>query len=213
MKTSLVLSLSALSILLSANSVLASGSVRCETQYGGGQVCVTSSSVQVDKKVCDISTKNCDPDQNYFDNMTLSNHIFQIGEQVIYRIKVTNTTNETVSKVTVTDSLPNYLVLNPNSTNNKTSYEITNLKPGASDVRRIDTLVTSNLPQGMYCVLNKVQAQAAGEQPDEDTAQVCLGKGALVTTVPQAGPEASQLILISSLLLTGSGIFLNKFAR
>lgn len=208
MKKVFILSL-VLASITSASSAFASGTVRCETQYGGGQTCQTVGNIIIDKKVCDISTANCDPDENYFDNMTLSNHLFQVGEQVIFRLTVTNTSNETINKVTVTDYLPDYLIL----AKGQTTYEITNLKPGASDTKRIDTLVSSELPQGTLCEFNRATADSGDGLPDQDQTQICLGKGTPVTTVPEAGPEGVVLLFTSSLLLAGSGIFLNKFAR
>lgn len=212
MKKAVILSL-VLSSILIAKEANASGTVRCETQYGGGEVCTTSTDVQIDKKVCDITTKNCDPEANYFDNMTLSSHLFQVGEQVIFKLIVTNVSNETINKVTVTDYLPDYLYLNPNSPNNKLTYEITNLKPGASDTKRVDTLVASTLPLGTTCEFNTARVAMEDGSYDEDKTQVCLGKGEPVVTVPEAGPELWQLYLASSLLLAGSGIYLNKLAR
>lgn len=205
----LVIVLSVLSFQLLANEANASGTVRCETQYGGGQTCQTVGNVIIDKEVCDISTANCDPSENYFDNMTLSNHLFQVGEQVIFKLTVTNTSNETINKVTVTDYLPDYLIL----AKGQTTYEINNLKPGASDTKRIDTLVSSSLPAGTLCEFNRATADSGDGQPDEDRTQICLGKGTPVTVVPEAGPEGVVLLFTSSLLLAGSGIFLNKFAR
>lgn len=209
MKKVFILSVSVLSILLSASAANASGTVRCETQYGGGKICQTVGNVIIDKKVCDISTANCDPAENYFDNMILSNHLFQVGEQVIFKLTVTNTSNETINKVTVTDYLPNYLVL----AKGQTTYEITNLKPGASDTKRIDTLVSSELPQGTLCEFNRAIADSGDGLPDEDRTQICLGKATPVTTVPEAGPEGIVLLFTSSLLLAGSGIYLKKLAR
>lgn len=212
MKKSLILSLSALSFLLLAGTANASGSVRCETQYGGGQVCVTTGNVQIDKKVCDIATLNCDPEENYRDNMFRTDHLFTVGDKVIYRLEVTNVGNETLSTVNVTDTLPEYI----SYISGGLSYTINNLQPGATDIHRIDATVPDSIPAGIFCderTTNTATVSSGNEPSDTDKAQICVAKqGQAVTTVPEAGPELWQLYLASSLLLAGSGIYLKKLA-
>lgn len=208
-----------LSVLLTslsiAGSTYASGGVRCETQYGGGEVCVTTGNVQINKKVCDIATANCDPESNYRDNMGLNDHLFTPGDKVIYRLEVTNVGNETLSTVNVTDTLPPYISL----VSGELSYTINNLQPGATNIHRFDATVPSDIPVGTFCdpeTRNTTNTATAvsGEDSDTDTSTVCVAKqGQPTTAVPEAGPETWQIYLTSSLLLAGSGIFLKHFAR
>ena len=90
-------------LFIMPRNVLAS--VRCETQYGGGQVCVRTGQVQVNKKVWNADTSS------WVDNMGLSDHVFVAGEEVTFRVQVKNVGDQTLSQVYVSDVLPNYVYL------------------------------------------------------------------------------------------------------
>lgn len=199
--------------MLSASSAFASGTVRCETQYGGNQVCITTGAVQINKKVCDISTLNCDPDQNYKDNLGLNDHIFKAGEQVIYNLYVTNAGNDTLT-VYVNDTLPAYLDLDTKIAGNTLNYTISNLQPGQTNKTRVTARVKAEnfLQPGTNCILNTAKA-TSGDLSDQDTAQVCVSKPGVVATVPAAGPQDWFLLLPATLLLAGSGIYLKRFSK
>ena len=60
----------------------AHAAVRCESQYGGGEVCTRTGELQVDKKVWNVNSNS------FVDNMGLSDHVFVAGEEVTFKLKV-----------------------------------------------------------------------------------------------------------------------------
>src|SRR5256885_219090 len=78
--------------------------VRCETQYGGGQVCVTTGQIQVNKKVWDPGTNQ------YMDNLVASGvHHFVAGETVTFTVRIQNVGDKTEDNVMFSDTLPSFL--------------------------------------------------------------------------------------------------------
>jgi hypothetical protein len=72
--------------------------VRCETQYGGGETCVRTGELQINKEVWDS-------DNNQFvDNLNLSSHRFAPGDEVIFKLKIKNVGDATFDTVHVKDT-------------------------------------------------------------------------------------------------------------
>src|SRR4030042_4574974 len=88
------------SLLLSKNQAL--GAVRCETQYGGTEVCVKTGELQINKKVWNTTGE-------FVDNLTVSDYKFSAGEEITFKLEIKTGGDETFNKVSVTDSLPSYL--------------------------------------------------------------------------------------------------------
>src|SRR3989344_2204591 len=82
--------------------------IRCETQYGGGQVCVRTGNLQVNKQVKESGGKggslewrdNLGPQQSFR---------FRPGDVVEYKIQVKNVGDAKFDSVTVVDTLPSQL--------------------------------------------------------------------------------------------------------
>ncbi len=180
-------------------------SVRCENQYGGGQICTRTGEVQVDKKVWNAQVNS------FVDNMGTSDHIFVSGEEVVFKIKVKNVGDETLSTVNVWDTLPSYLYLSGGSLN----YTIYNLTPGAVDEREIRARVVSKtqLPTNS-CFVNTAGA-SSNNSSDKDTAQVCIQTRIVKVTpvkhIPKTGPE---MVFLGALPAIGAmGVYIKLKAK
>lgn len=194
-----------LALFFIAKPILAA--VRCEAQYGGGEVCVRTGELQIDKEVWDLQ------DNRYEDNLYLTSEDYQFGpgEIVTFILKITNVGDKTFDKVYVKDTLPEYLVLESGDL----EFEIDNLDPGETEERTFEAKVVSadEFPDGAtICVVNTAETWS-GDEKDKDTAQVCIEEKVLgVTVLPPTGPE-NWLILLSLSLLTGLvGVYLRKFS-
>lgn len=169
--------------------------VRCETQYGGGQVCVRTGELQINKKVVDPDTGEL------FDNLS-SSRFFAPGREITFRLFIKNVGDEAFSKVQVTDTLPAFL----EKVEGDLSFEISDLTPGETEERTIKTRVVSELSSDSACAVNTAEAVSGGDR-DRDTAQVCVEKKVLgVTKLPPTGPKYWFLILPASIFLGLFGI-------
>ncbi len=188
--------------LLSSNQTLAA--VNCTTQYGGGQTCVSIGQLLVSKTVLN-------PDNNQFvDNLGLSNHHFAPGEQITFQIVVQNTGDNSLNNINVSDTLPAFVTLS----SGQLSYTISQLNAGQSDTKQIKATVVSagSLPakQNVICESNLVNA-GTSDQSSSDTSQFCIEKKVLgITTFPPTGPKFSEVIIFTSIVLAFLGAFLVK---
>lgn len=175
----------------------AKADVRCESQYGGGQVCVTTGQLQINKKVFDSNSNQ------FVDNLGLSSRRFASGDEITFSIEVKNTGSATINNVNVADILPSHLQLSSGDLN----FNLGNLTGGQSITREIKTKVvdSSDLSANTICEVNTAQVTADNSMSDKDTTQVCLGKAGVL---PQAGPENWFIIPFLSLVAIGGGLLI-----
>lgn len=198
-----ILNLTLGAILISGLFLLAKetfAAVRCESQYGGGEVCVRTGKLQIDKEV-----KN-PTDGLFIDNLGLTSYKFASGEEITFRLEIKNVGDATFSKVNVKDSLPEYL----EKLSGDLEFEISDLTVDETEAREIKAKVTG-LPNDktIVCVVNTAEAWS-GDEHDKDTAQVCLEKKVLAA-VPVTGP--SSWLLLISLIAGLIGLSLIKFSK
>lgn len=196
-------------LLASIKPVLAA--VRCETQYGGREVCVRTGQLQVDKEVFNPQEKK------FVDNLGLNDYKFSPGEEVAFKIKVKNVGDAPLSGVNVMDTLPSLL----NSSGGSPFFQIKELKVGETKEQEIKVRVVSadKFPgdKSIVCVVNAAQA-VSGEDKDRDTTQLCLErklpleKGA-PAVLPPTGPEHWLAVIISSILVGTTGIYLIRVSK
>lgn len=172
-------------------------SVSCTTQYGGGQTCVTTGQLLVNKKVWNPTS------QTFVDNLGVADHRFQAGEEVIFSIDIKNVGDNTLNNVQFTDTLPGFLVW---SSGDALSSTINSLTPGQTITKVIRARIISNLVATVTCDRNIAMATADNGSSDRDTAQLCAG--VLPKTVPAAGPEMAVLALLPA--FGAVGWFLRK---
>lgn len=202
------LNLTLAAILLSGLFLLAKetfAAVRCETQYGGGEVCVKTGELQIDKEVWDSQNSK------FVDNLGLTSYRFSAGEEITFKLRIKNIGDENFSKVEVKDTLPDFLYL----TSGDLDFEINDLAPGETEEREIKAKVVNadKLPsdKSTVCVVNTAETWSDDEH-DKDTSQICLEKKVLGVT-PVTGPESGLLILSFSLFAAITGFSFLKLSQ
>lgn len=178
--------------------------VVCQPVYGGGQTCVTTGNVQVNKKVQNPQTGQ------FVDNLNATDPRFTAGQIVTFQITLTNTGSTTIQQVAVRDVFPSFLTFQsgPGSfdANARTLTFTTDLL-GPGEVRNFTITGTildaKGLPDGINCVVNQVTATTNTGQMSQDNTQFCIQKAVTTTkgglpivspspmpTTPPTGPEA-----------------------
>lgn len=203
----------------------------CQPIYGGGQSCVTTNNIVVNKTVLNPQTNQ------FVDNLGINDPKYQPGFTTSFQISVTNTSNSNISRVDVRDIFPQYVgfasgagSFDPNT--NTLSFSLVNLAPNETRtygiVGRVFNADQIPVAQGStVCVVNQAIATVNGSNASQDNAQFCIQKNiptAVATTkggfpvlssvytisAPATGPEAFALF---ALLPTGfAGWMLRKNA-
>ena len=204
-KTLTILATAVIAFLLLAKPVLAA--VRCETQYGGGEVCVRTGELQIDKEVWDPE------DEKWLDNLGLGDYKFAPGESIKFKLKIKNVGDKTFSEVDVRDYLPDLV----EHVSGDLEFEIKDLSPDETETRELEVKVVSadRFPndKSIICEVNTAETWA-DDKKDKDTAQVCFEKKVLgVSELPPTGPENWLIIIPFSLLAGLVGFYLKKFSN
>jgi uncharacterized repeat protein (TIGR01451 family) len=219
---SIILSLAIFSLVFAAK-VFADTS--CQPIYGGGQTCVATGNVKINKMVLNPQTNQ------FVDNLNINDPRYQPGFITTFRIAVTNNSNSNISRISVKDVFPQYLSFSSGpgnfDSNSKTlSFEIDNLPANQTKNFTIISKIVdaTQIPigqGGVVCVINQATATNLdnNSQTSQDNAQFCIGKTATssgfpsvtttaVTVTPPTGPESFALF---ALIPTGiAGLFLRK---
>lgn len=207
-------------LLITAPVAAAGGQYGQYGQYGGGGAPVHS--IIIDKMVA-TGQKTKGGQQVFVDNLSPSDPRYAPNTQVTFQIKVKNTSNVTLSNVTVRDILPTYVdaVEGPGDFDPDTktiSWTYSELESGEEKIERVIAQVKpqSQLPadKGLMCMTNKAVVTAENAT-DEDTSQFCVEKQVVTSegTEPTATPETgAPLLAIGALNLLGlaGGIALRK---
>ena len=179
-------------------------------QYGGEP---ESGKVMVDKMVRNPSTGE------YVDNLGLSDPKYSAEGAVFFKITIQNTGGKTLDTVNVVDYLPIYVQFisggNYNSVNREVTFTFDNVAPGErrSTILQVKVYNLSNLPaeKTVLCPLNKVIASSPQDGSDEDTAQFCIEKKAIVKKeVPKSGDPMGLLMGFGSLTTLIGGMAMKK---
>jgi uncharacterized repeat protein (TIGR01451 family) len=232
-----------ISILLSAFYLqsfasFAHAETSCQPIYGGGQTCVSTGNILIDKEVLNPET------QKMIDNLGINDAKFVPGSTINFQINLTNTGHADIKHIDVKDVFPQFVLFTNGpgkfDVNTKTlSFEVANLKPNETRVFTVvGKIVEANrlpIDLGIVCMVNQATAATSDSGMSQDNAQLCIQKpsqtrqkqvlGAqtplskaglavlpapAITTTPATGGE---LLLIISLIPTGiAGFFLRKKA-
>jgi len=194
----------------------------CFTQYGGGETCVDvkdDSDIDVDKK---ISKK----DDDYKDHIKSSEHKFDSGDKIYFKIKVENTGDVTLKDVDLIDTLPNFVKFekeidgDADVDGKRVKFDIGTLKPGESQTVKfiVEVVDDEDLPNDdKICVTNIARAEGKREdnnkeENDSDYSNFCIDlpevKGEKPTQLPKAGGGITLSIL--GLFSTISGFVISR---
>ena len=217
-------------------SVSANAEVSCQPIYGGGQTCVSTGFILIDKKIINPGT------QKLVDNLGANDEKFQPDSTINFQINLTNTGHADIKHIDVKDVFPQYVIFTNGpgkfDANTKTlSFEVTNLKSNEARIFTVTGKVVeaSHLPidLGIVCVINLATAVTSDAGEAQDNTQFCIqktsqtwqkqvlaaqtSKGGLpvfpappITTSPATGGEL--LFFISLIPIGIAGFFLRKKA-
>jgi len=209
--------LSAVAVLTFVKPVFAA--VRCETQYGGNQVCVTTGQLQINKQICVTDKdengryKKCDVNNNSFADNLFMDHAFMTSDFVTFKLTIKNVGDDTLHNVNVTDTLPDFLFFTGTT---PSTFHFDTFNPGVTEVKYVEARVVSksDLEKTSDCDVNTAEVNSDEGEHDKDTAKLCVTKQVLgVTTLPKTGPTNTLLILSLSLFAGVSGLYLILLRR
>lgn len=190
-------------------------------QYGQYGQPAPVETILVDKQVSKpaVKSKGGLLQYDYVDNLTPSDVRFQPGMEIMFKIRVKNTSSVTLSAVTVADKVPWYLepVEGPGTydANARTiTFAAGSFAPGEEKVYnlKMQWFSQDKLPadRGLMCVSNYVRAYSNGAS-DDDTAQACVEKQVVkVKETPKSGPEMGIILVAGQLSMLGLGLKLRK---
>lgn len=196
--------------------VSAAGSSNCEVVYGGGEVCPPNVSFTLDKLV-----QTPGKGGQFVDNLTMNDAAFTQNQEVVFQLKVKNTGDKTISKITVVDTLPAQLTHvggsgTVDSTKKTVTINVENLEKGKEAVYFINTKVTGQTGN-VQCITNVVKATDNTGNTAEDTANLCVQTPGVqvqpqvpTKKIPETGPEALALFVLPP--LGAAGLYLRRKA-
>ena len=180
-------------------------------QYGGP---APSQSILIEKFVAKPGSTT-----DFFDNLSPTDPRFSPDQTVNFKLTVKNTSDTTLTNVTVKDFVPDFLQPMSGPGNFDSSSRTISFGAGDFAVNEEKTyflsmkVVSQNqLPsdKSIVCVVNKGQA-SNDNVSDDDTSQLCIEKQVVgAVQVPTAGPELGVAILTLNTLVLGAGLWLKK---
>ncbi len=189
-------------------------------QYGGS---LPSKTILIEKMVGKpVQTKGGTDQLDYVDNLSPSDPRFAPEQQIVFRLKVKNTSDVSLNNVEVKDFVPEFLTPVSGSgsfdaASRIVSFNAGDFAAGQEKVYFLTMKISSQnqMPadKGLICEINKSEASNS-EVFDEDSAQFCIEKQVLgVQHVPSAGPEMGFALMGLEVGLLGVGITLKKRAK
>lgn len=209
-----------IALLFVVSPVFASGETTYgQSVYGGGVVEPREGNFLIDKSV-----KNPASDA-FVDHLGADDPRYQPGQIITFRIKINNPGDETLEKLTVTDTFPvldgqrviDYMS-GPGEYNEKTnssSFEVSGLGAGQSKEFEIKgKIVHASVLPGDQTILcpepgNMATAKTA-DREDNDESRFCIERESKVTVVPEAGPAQWMLMFSGLGSALASGIYLRR---
>ncbi len=202
--------------------------VLCPTQYGSTQYGTTPcpQNLVVNKLVRNPITGS------YVENLLEGDAAYSPRSEVVYEVRVTNSSNTDFDRVQVQDTveaeLKNPRVVDVSQVETIETpdqqtlrFVVRNVKAGETRTVLVKAEVVSDVRvesgKSRKCeITNKVKVEASGQQPDEDTADLCVVPptspevlGAV--TLPKAGLEdITPMLPFAGLAFTGIALFIKK---
>ena len=201
-------------LLLSGLGLMPSNAyAQCQAIYGGGEVCPPSFNFSIQKLVQTPGKSG----NSFVNNLSINDPKYSPSQNVNFQIVVKNTGSNTISTLTVSDKLPQFVnfVSGPGSfdSNTKTlTFTINNLGAGQSQTFTVTgKLADANLmpsDQGIICLINQASATDSNGATNTSSSQFCVQKSVLgtsepvvfaapkVVTTPATGPEMLPLMAL-----------------
>ena len=200
--------------LINFKTPQALASAGCVPVYGGGVSCPRPAEVLLNKTVRNPATGV------YVDNiLPIDNTNYRPGAIIPFHLKVQNSGDETLSLVTVTDSIPSFTDFSSidaavenssyDSNSRKLTFTVSNLAGNSSRTFTLNLRVVSEvaLPANktLVCPINIVDTISSNNGTDHDESQFCIQRVIEVPQIPKAGPEnwIISIVGLSASLIAG----------
>ncbi len=199
--------ISVIFLLIFPNPIFAQYNSSCPSVYGAQ--CPTGN-ISINKTIQNPQTGE------YVDALSANGPNFLPGENVKFKIEVTNKGNSDLNNIHVTDKFPQFLefVSGPvqfDSNSHSLSWTIDKLSPGDSQYFDITAKIAStNLPDvNISCITNFAEAQQ-DQQIAQDTVPFCFQTKVLgtSTTLPKTGPSYTEMIFGLSLFSLAAALLI-----
>lgn len=174
--------------------VTAEAQDNCQPIYGGGESCVQTGNVTINKTVQNPKTLQ------YVDNLDASSPKYNPGQIVLFQITVTNTSNNPIKNIEVKDLLPQNIDCasqETNQCNNATkiiAFTIDNLNARETKIYTLKGKIASisNQPEdkATICLVNQATA-AQDKQAARDNSQFCIQKNETPSTTARQANTGS----------------------
>lgn len=181
---------------------------------------VSTPTLTIDKMTASPLSQTKGGTLSYVDNLSAADYKFVPGEAVSFRLKIKNTTNTSLSNITVKDFVPNYLepIEGPGSFDERSRIITFSVGDFAVNEEKIYTMKMriasqDKLPENksLFCITNKAEVAANSITIDDDSSQFCLEKTVVgVQKIPSAGPGSGLIMILGELSLFGFGVYLVK---
>ena len=158
----------------------------------------------------------------YVDNLTPSDVRFQPGMEIMFKIRVKNTSSVVINDVMVNDKVPLYVepIEGPGAYDANTriiSFNAGSFNPNEERTYYFKMQWASQdklaSDRGLICVSNYARAYT-NSASDDDTAQACVEKQVVgVKEAPKAGPEMTLILVAGQLGVLGIGLKIKKGAK
>jgi len=168
------------------------GSNQCQPIYGGGDSCVKTPSVEINKTVKDPKSGS------FVDNLSVSDAKYRSTETVTFKLSVKNTTGSVVNNVVVKDILPDYVDfvngIGGKFDANTNTLVITIDTLSANETRdffvQVKVKSQDQLPgdQNTLCTVNQ-STVTVGDKTGQDNSQFCIEKGTPTPTQTPNNPS------------------------
>ncbi len=207
--------------------------ISCQPIYGGGQSCVTTNNIIVNKTVLNPQTNQ------FVDNLSINDPKYQPGFITTFQISITNAGNNNISRIDVKDIFPQYVSFSSgdgtfDANTNTLTFSLNSLAPNETRAFSIIGRVVNAeripvAPGSVVCVVNQAIAMNTNSQSQvsQDNSQFCIEKKIsgeqafkggfpvfppqTMTVSPSTGPQTSALFSLVSAL--GAGVFLRMLAN
>lgn len=203
------------------------GTSNCQIIYGGGEVCQKQIKFTIEKQVMSPTKGG-----SFVDNLSANDPKFAPGQNVTYKVIVKNTGDNTIKKLDVSDTFPQFVSFvsgagNYDQNSRTLNFSITDMPKGKEQDFTIvaKTANDTDLPQDqtVICPVNTVKATEESGNTASSSTQICIQRNVPTNiapkvystppmkTTPSTGPEVLGLIaLIPSGL---AGLVLRKKAK
>ena len=188
--------------------------ISCQPIYGGGETCIVSPNISINKEVLNPKTNKM------VENLSINDPKYHPEFIVNFKVTVTNTGKSTINKIEVKDMFPQYITFStgPGKFDDSTktlSFSIDSLEPNEIKTFVVVGRVVSidKLPQGVVCVVNRVIASANTTDQASDNTQLCIEnkvveKPSLLTETPPTGSK--EIFLILPIIIGALGLMLRR---